>query len=107
MTQPSDPTPASPRPPRHGWARGDYWCLCDICKQRFIGAKRAYNCEACAYARPDVTLTLGMITAHVLHEHRQKYGYYPEDPKGALQLISWYRWLRRSYDRNAKKDLPK
>jgi hypothetical protein len=31
-----------------GYAPGDYFCICCICNQQFIGDKRAVHCEPCA-----------------------------------------------------------
>lgn len=37
------------RAARKGWAPGDYTGSCCDCTERFIGAKRAYQCAECAY----------------------------------------------------------
>lgn len=37
------------RAPFRGWAPGGYMCKCLVCKEQFIGGKRAYNCADCAY----------------------------------------------------------
>lgn len=37
------------RPPRHGWAAGQYMNKCHSCEQPFIGDKRAVQCADCAY----------------------------------------------------------
>lgn len=38
------------RPKRKGWAPGPYICVCLVCRQQFIGDKRAIDCAPCAYA---------------------------------------------------------
>ena len=40
------------RPPKGGWAPGYYECRCRTCNKRFHGAKGAYSCADCAYAKP-------------------------------------------------------
>jgi hypothetical protein len=40
------------RPPRAGWAGGNYSNVCHICKQIFLGDKRAFTCAPCAYKEP-------------------------------------------------------
>lgn len=40
------------RPPKGGWADGDYLCHCFQCRARFAGDKRAYQCADCAYREP-------------------------------------------------------
>ena len=42
------------RPPKNGWAAGDYECICYSCKEHFVGDKRAMSCEACAYKHDDI-----------------------------------------------------
>lgn len=42
---------ADPRPPKHGWAPGEYVARCNQCHQHFIGDKRAYQCADCAYSQ--------------------------------------------------------
>ncbi len=34
--------------PIGGYAPGNYWCKCCICKEKFMGDKRAVQCEPCA-----------------------------------------------------------
>lgn len=39
------------RAPFRGWAPGGYMCKCSVCKEQFIGDKRAYHCAHCAYGQ--------------------------------------------------------
>lgn len=38
------------RPMRGWWSPGDYICVCQRCKDPFIGDKRAQCCADCAYS---------------------------------------------------------
>lgn len=37
------------RPQKGGWAPGNYWNKCPVCKEAFVGDKRAGICADCAY----------------------------------------------------------
>lgn len=37
------------RPPKGGWAPGDYFCICHACQEEFCGDKRAITCADCAH----------------------------------------------------------
>lgn len=37
------------RPPKGGWAPGNYWNRCADCGEHFVGDKRAIICADCAY----------------------------------------------------------
>lgn len=45
--------PPDERPPRGGWAAGNYTCVCHSCERAFAGDKRARECAECAYSRPE------------------------------------------------------
>lgn len=38
-----------PRPTQGSWAPGKYYCLCQVCGNRFVGDKRSMSCAPCAY----------------------------------------------------------
>jgi rubredoxin len=41
--------PRDPRPPKGGWADGNYRCTCRRCKTSYDGDKRSWECADCAY----------------------------------------------------------
>lgn len=45
-------------------------------------------------------MTLGQFISHAEWNHRQRHGYDCTDPHGALQLVTLYKWLRRSMASN-------
>ena len=34
-----------------GWAPGDYWNRCDVCKDAYFGDKRSFQCYPCAHRK--------------------------------------------------------
>ncbi len=40
---------ADERPPKAGWATGNYSNKCSLCGNMFTGDKRAFHCADCAY----------------------------------------------------------
>lgn len=53
MKKANDNWKTDSRPPRKGWAPGEYISPCNTCKSSFMGEKRAYMCADCAYANYD------------------------------------------------------
>lgn len=45
--------PEDSRPPRNGWAHGNYAAYCGTCNKHFVGAEKATTCADCAYAEPE------------------------------------------------------
>ena len=39
------------RPCNNGWCPGSYTCTCAVCRDIFIGDKRAVVCADCAYKK--------------------------------------------------------
>lgn len=51
------------RPPKNGFASGNYFCTCKKCDKSYLGDKRSSNCGDCAYKELDDTERLLLLAA--------------------------------------------
>jgi hypothetical protein len=61
------------RPLLGGWASGYYTGICCICKDEFMGDKRAIQCAPCAYKDGDGSMKIGLDIHGVIDKHWDLY----------------------------------
>ena len=52
--------------PRNGFATGNYYNNCTICRELFLGDKRAYQCSDCAYKPNELEIKYGKTLYNIL-----------------------------------------
>ena len=58
--------------PIGGYAPGNYQCICESCGEKFIGDKRAVQCEPCAINAINKSNTIAINKLHILKEALRK-----------------------------------